>query len=218
MASSVQVLAEHGTGAVSDALDLLGHGGTGLAGLRRVSGSGSVAGPAYTLRYAPVEAGRSAPAGDFVDDVPEGAVVLIANGGRTHCTVWGDILSSVALRRGVAGTVIDGACRDVGESRALGYSLWSLAAYMKSGKHRVRLEAVQVGVVVAGTPVSPGDIVVADDSGALVVPATVLERTAETVLEVARVERLIRADLEDGVPLRETRARHGYNALGLAGR
>jgi regulator of RNase E activity RraA len=209
-ASAVEVLRQHGTGAVSDALDLLGHDG-GLCGLARQSGAGVTAGRAYTLRYSPVERGESGPAGDFIDDVPAGAVVVIANAGRTHCTVWGDILSEVAQLRGLAGTVIDGCCRDLGQIQALAYPLWSRGAYMKSGKNRVRLRAVQQRVELAGTLVDPGDLLCADDAGVVVVPAALAERTAALVLEVVAVEDMIRADMRRGVPLREARARHGYN-------
>nr|WP_308407854.1 hypothetical protein [Streptomyces somaliensis] len=151
-----------------------------------------------------------------MDDVPEGAVVLVANGGRGHCTVWGDLLAETALRRGVAGTVIDGACRDIGAIRELGYPLWSLSTYMKSGKNRVRLVSVQRPVTVFGVRVEPGDLVVGDDAGCLVVPAGMAEPTAQKVLQVARAEESIRADLAAGVPLREARRRSGYNTLGLA--
>ena len=197
----------HGTGAVSDALDLLG----GNGGLARQSGTGVVVGPAYTLQYRPVEPGERGPAGDFIDDVPAGVVVVVANGGRQYCTVWGDILAEVAQARGVAGTVIDGCCRDLGKIREFGYSLWSRASYMKSGKNRVRLMAVQVPVELAGTTVEPGDLVCADDSGVLAVPAGLAERAAGLVLEVVDVEARVRADVRAGVPLREARRRHGYN-------
>lgn len=209
-AGPAEVFRRHGTGAVSDALDLLGHDG-GLAGLARRSGAGVTVGPAYTLHYRPVQAGESGPAGDFIDDVPAGAVVVVANAGRQHCTVWGDILTEVAQRRGVVGTVIDGCCRDLGEIRALDYPLWSVGSYMKSGKNRVRLVAVQQPVEVAGTRVEPGDLVCADDAGVLVVPAALAERAAELVLEVIDVETRVRADAAAGLPLREARRRHGYN-------
>lgn len=202
---------------MSDALDMLGLGETGLLGLTRMSGvgGGAIAGPAYTLRFVPVEAGRAAPAADYIDDVPPGSVVVMANDGITYCTVWGDLLAVVALSRGIKGTVIDGMCRDLGEIRALGYPLWSKGSYMKSGKQRVRLEAVQVPVTVCGVRVEPGDLVVADDAGALTVPADAAEAVADRILKVAEVEAAIRRDLAEGVTLREARARHGYNALGL---
>ncbi|MEU0427447.1 RraA family protein [Streptomyces canus] len=200
---------------MSDAMDMLGCTDTGLPGLLRMSGADAVVGPAYTLQYVPVAHGEEAPAGDFIDAVPAGSVVVIANDGRTHCTVWGDILAEAALQRGVAGTIIDGACRDVGALRSLGYSLWSRAAYMKTGKHRVRLDALQKPITVCGVRVAPGDIVVADDAGALIVPAALAEATAEAVLKVHAAEEAIRAQLAAGVPLKEARRRNGYNALGM---
>lgn len=212
------VLAElnrHGTAAVSDALDLLGRGDTGLPGLRRMSGAGNVAGPAFTLGFVPVEPGAPAPAADYIDEVPPGSVVMVANGGRTDCTVWGDLLAVTAVRNGVAGTVIDGVCRDVGAIRETGYPLWSHGSYMKSGKNRTLLKTTQEPVTICGTTVRPGDIVVCDDAGCLVVPAELARRTAEAVREVALVEAAIRVELAAGVSLREARHRHGYHAVGL---
>jgi len=209
------LLRNGGTGAVSDALDLLGHNG-GLLGVARQSGNGVVVGPAYTLQYTPVEPGEKAPAGEFIDDVPAGSVVVVANEGRLYCTVWGDILSEVAQRRGVLGTVIDGACRDLSEIRELNYPLWSRASYMKSGKNRVRLAAVGEPVEVSRTVVQPGDLVCADDAGAVVVPQHLADQVAARLERVLEMEAKVRADIADGVPLREARRRHGYNLVALA--
>jgi regulator of RNase E activity RraA len=209
-----EVFARHGTAAVSDAMDLLALNG-GLLGLARRSGAGVVCGPAYTLRYVPGGAGDTGAAGEFIDDVPAGAVVVIANAGRMHCTVWGDILSEVAGRRAIAGAVIDGCCRDLGEIRALGFSVWSRGAYMKSGKNRVRLAAVQEPVDVADTLVRPGDMVCADDAGALAVPGDWVDRVVRQVERVARMEALVRADIAKGLPLREARRQHGYNMVAV---
>ncbi|HZB33775.1 MAG TPA: RraA family protein [Streptosporangiaceae bacterium] len=211
----IPLFREHGTGAVSDSLDLVGHNG-GLPGLARQSGVGVIVGPAYTLRYEPVAPGEPAPAGEFIDDVPAGSVVVIANAGRTHCTVWGDILSEVANRRGVVGTVIDGCCRDLGEIRALDYPVWSLGSYMKSGKNRVRLVAVAEPIDVCGTTVHPGDLVCADDAGVVIVPDRLVKETAANVAKVVTMEAGVRADIARGVPLREARRRHGYNLAPLA--
>jgi regulator of RNase E activity RraA len=208
--SALDRLRAAGTGAVSDALDLLGIDG-GLLGLARRSGTGTIAGPAWTLQFRPVADGEPGPAADFIDDVPAGAVVMVANGGRDYCTVWGDILTDVAQRRGLAGTVIDGCCRDLGEIRSSGYPLWSRGVYMKSGKNRVRLSALQVPVEIAGTVVGPGDVVCADDAGVLVVPADRLEQVMDQVDRVTGMEAEVRAAVAEGVPLREARRRHGYN-------
>ena len=66
---------------------------------------------------------------------------MLDNGGRENATVWGDILTWVAHARGIAGTVIDGACRDTHLSRELGYPIFSRSYSMRTGKDRVQVEA-----------------------------------------------------------------------------
>ena len=213
--AALEAFRRYGTSAVSDALDTLGSGGTGLPGVARVSGTAAVAGPAFTVRFTPVEPGEPGPAGEFVDEIPPGAVALIVNDPTVACTIWGDLLATTAQRNGVAGTVIDGFCRDVGAIRALDYPLWSRGAYMKSGKQRVRQVAMQEPVEACGTLVTPGDIVVADDSGCLVVPAALVGKVADEVLRIEAMEQRIRADLAAGMELRVSRRRNGYNTTGL---
>jgi regulator of RNase E activity RraA len=208
-------LTHHGTAAVSDALDVAGVSNT-LWGVQRLSGAGVVVGPAFTVRFEPVPDGVQAPAADFVDDVPPGSVVVIANEGR-HCTVWGDILAEVAVARGIGGTVIDGYCRDIDGIRELGYPMWARGAFMRSGKNRVRMAAMQEPVVVGADgdriTVHPGDVVVADGSGVVVVPAALADEVVHTVSRVAEMEQLVLAEVRAGTPLRVARARHGYNEV-----
>jgi regulator of RNase E activity RraA len=208
--------ADLSTATLSDALDLTGLEGC-LPGLSRLSGAGLVTGPAFTLRYAPAESPGDGNVGDFIDDVPPGSVVVIANSGRTDCTVWGDILSRVAVLRGLAGCVIDGVCRDVDGSRAAGFSIWARAAYMRTGKGRVKLVAVQEPVTVAGRPVSPGDLVCGDGSGALVIPAASAERVVGRAREIAAAEQAIVAETERGASLRDARSRFGYHRIAAGG-
>lgn len=213
---SWSALAAHGTATVSDALDLAGVSGC-LWGPRRLSGSGVVAGPAFTVHFEPVAAGEPGPAGDYIDDVPPGSVVVIAGGGR-HCTVWGDILTMTARTRGVAGTVIDGYCRDIDRTHDLGYSIWALGTFMRSGKNRVRMVATRVPVEIGADgdriTVQQGDVVCADGSGVVVVPAARLAETVDAVERVAEMERRVVADLRAGVALRDARTVHGYHAVG----
>ena len=70
------------------------------------------------MRMVPV-ATEAGTVGDYLDDVPAGDIVTIDNAGRPGATVWGDILTFVADKRGIGGTVIDGVCRDVGRSLEL---------------------------------------------------------------------------------------------------
>src|SRR5690606_8945964 len=84
---------------VSDALDFFGLPGS-AHGLSGVTGTFRFFGPAYTLRFAPVDKQDPGTVGDFIDDVLPGQVIVLDNGGRTDCTVWGGILSQIAQSRG----------------------------------------------------------------------------------------------------------------------
>jgi regulator of RNase E activity RraA len=213
MSDMVRELARLNTSAVSDALDRAGAPGS-LWGVQRMSGAGMVVGPAYTVTFEPVPEGERADAADYIDDVPAGAVIVLANAGP-HCTVWGDILAEVAVARSIAGTVIDGYCRDIDGIRELGYPVWARGAFMRSGKNRARMVAVGQPVTIGADgdqiTVHPGDLVAADGSGVVVVPAGLAAGVVDTVARVADVERLVLADVRSGVPLRAARAAHGYN-------
>jgi hypothetical protein len=127
------------TSGLSDAMDRLGIPGH-VAGVRATGTARSLCGPAYTVRYRPVQAiGETV--GDFIDDVPAGSVVVIDNQGRTDCTVWGGILTEAAHLRDLAGTVIDGICRDAQACDDVGYPLFARANWMRTGKDRVAIDA-----------------------------------------------------------------------------
>jgi regulator of RNase E activity RraA len=129
------------TPGVSDALDKLGIPGQCLGIAPLDNYRGTVVGPAFTVRY--VSCGQPAgTVGDFIDDVAPGDVVVIDNDGRTDCTVWGDIMTQYAGLRGVAGTVIDGVCRDVAKALGDGYPLFTRGRFMRTGKDRVEVAGV----------------------------------------------------------------------------
>jgi 4-hydroxy-4-methyl-2-oxoglutarate aldolase len=200
-----------GTTTVSDALDRLGVDGHVL-GIGPLDQSFSLAGRAYTILMAPVGE-RHGTVGDYVDDVEVGSVVVLDNRGRLDATVWGDLLTIVAHRRGLAGTVIDGVCRDTPRSIELGYPIFSRGTYMRTGKDRVQADAYQVPVSLGQVRVEPGDVLVGDADGVVVVP---LGRDAE-VLAVAReidaAEERIRAAVQGGARLDEARGQVGYHQL-----
>jgi 4-hydroxy-4-methyl-2-oxoglutarate aldolase len=200
------------TPTISDALDVLLLSG-GCLGLRPVVMGHKIAGPAFTVRYIPAGTEKTG-AGDFLDDVPAGSVVVLDNGGRTYCTVWGDLMTRVAKRNGVAGTVIDGVCRDVDLIRELSYPIFTRGAFMVTGKGRAQLASVQETVTIGDKSVQSGDIVIADDSGVVAVPRSRAEEVLRTAQDIhAREERIIRM-IEDGLTLKEARSREGYNQIG----
>ena len=200
-----------GTALLSDALDRLGRSGCAL-GLRPLSDGQYMIGRAFTIRY--VSAGYPpGTVGDYIDDVPPGSVVVLDNSGRTDCTVWGDILTAVAHSRGIAGTVIDGVNRDVDRALSLGYPIYSRGRYMRTGKDRVEVSGMQCPVTLGGVQVRPGDTIVGDSDGVVVLAADIAEEVMAMAAEVAATEASILSEALSGVPLREARRRHGYHTL-----
>jgi regulator of RNase E activity RraA/acyl carrier protein len=203
-----------GTTTLSDALDTLGIDG-GCQGIRAQFPGLGCFGPAYTVRFEPVASGERGPAADYIDDVPPNSVIVLDNGVRTFCTVWGDIITTCAVRRGIAGTVIHGSCRDIAGSRAHGYPLFAMGSFMKSGKNRVRMVARQVTVTVGATTIHPGDYVRADDDGVLAIPAGRLEEVLDVAGRVAAMEQRVLAAIATGSTLAEARRANGYDAFSL---
>lgn len=209
-----RALLDLGTAAVSDALDRLGLPGACL-GVLPVDPSFRMAGPARTVRYGPV--GRvKGTVGDFVDDVAPGAVVVLDNSGRLDATVWGDIMTELAHRNGIAGTVIDGVCRDTALCTELGYPVFSRGRHMRTGKDRVQVEGIDVPVTVGGVRVAPDDLLVGDRDGVVVVPGTAASEVLAVAREIDEVEQRIREAVRAGSSLREARAGLGYHGLQTA--
>ncbi len=209
--TNVQRAGKLDTATLSDALDKLGISGQCL-GIKPLDHAFSVTGRAFTLAYAPAgHPGGSV--GDFIDDVEPGSVIVIDNGGRPDATVWGDILTFTATQRGVAGSVIDGACRDTHLALKLGYPLYSRSYSMRTGKDRVQLEATQVAVTIGDARVTPGDLVRGDSDGVVAIPRAREEEVLAAAEEIHEAEERIRAAVASGMRLDEARKQQRYHTL-----
>src|SRR6185436_9080853 len=190
MDQNVQRASKLDTTALSDALDRLGIPGQCL-GIKPLDHRFRMAGRAFTLLYGPAGTPPGT-VGDFIDDVPEGSVIVIDNGGRENATVWGDILTMVAHRRNIAGTVIDGACRDTNLSREIGYPIFSRSYSMRTGKDRVQVEALNCAVNIGEARILPGDIVRGDADGVIAIPRAYENDVLAIAEEIDATEEKIR--------------------------
>ena len=199
------------TSTVSDALDRFGiHGG--CHGIFPVGPVEKMVGPAYTVRYVPTGAVKGT-VGDYIDHVSPGDVIALDNNGRVDCTVWGDILTVTAGLKGIAGTVIDGVCRDVPGIIKERYSIFSRGKFMMTGKDRVMVDAEQVMITIGKVQVKPGDLFVGDDSGVVVVPQEMIEPVLEAARKIDAAETAILEAVQSGTPLGEARKKYGYHKL-----
>ena len=199
------------TATLSDALDKLGIAGQ-CHRIQPRGGMFRMAGRASTLLYGPA-ANPPGTVGDYIDDVPPGSVVVLDNGGRENCTVWGDILTEIAHRRGLAGTVIDGVCRDVALCLQIGYPVFSRGHWMRTGKDRVQVEATNVPVNIGDARVQPGDIVRGDADGVVVLPHQHEEQVLDTAEQIEHAENAIREAVRAGMRLDEARKQFRYHQL-----
>lgn len=202
------------TPCVSDAMDRLGIPGGLLHAKPVVAGTGRVVcGPAFTVKYIPIGLEKKT-VGDFLDDVPAGNIVVIDNAGRDFCTVWGDIMSFYAEMKGVAGTLIDGVCRDVKVVKELNYPIYTTkGCYMVTGKDRVQIESFNQPVTVSDIQVCPGDLIMCDDNGTLRIPKEKAEEILTIAKEIEAKESGILAALKAGSTLAEARKQSGYHHL-----
>ena len=174
LAELTQGFLELSTPCVSDALDTM-RIRCGCAGLMPIIQGKKFVGPAFTVEYGPIGQVKTG-AGDYIDETKPGDVIVIANGAKTFCTAWGGLLSTVAKKKGVAGTVIDGVCRDVDVIREVDYPMYTKGHYMVTGKDRIQMLSYQKPISFCDIQVHPGDLVMADQSGVLIIPFNVAEK------------------------------------------
>ena len=208
----VSLFANSDTPGVSDALDKLGIPGQAFNIMPLANYDKTTVGPAFTVRYAPASKSPGS-VGDFIDDVAIGDFVVIDNGGRTDCTVWGDIMTQYARLRGITGTVIDGVCRDVNCAIDKDFPIFSSGRWMRTGKDRVQVEGVNEAISVGKVRVSPRDIIVADANGVVVIPRDRAREVASVARSIENSEEGIREMICNGSTIAEARDKFGYHTL-----
>lgn len=205
--SLVQRLESLDTCVLSDALESLGGYGA-VAGIRPMWDCGRIAGPARTVALRRLAPGESPPRGPhlgaraIVAGAP-GDVVVVSHGSRSDSAGWGGLLSAAALAAGLRGCLVDGACRDVDDAVALAFPLFARSATPATARGRTVEEAFDVPVALDGVTVRPGDYVVADRSGVVVVPVDVAAEVVAAAERMSAREQAMLAALRAGTPVTE---------------
>ncbi|MBV9523371.1 MAG: ribonuclease activity regulator RraA [Alphaproteobacteria bacterium] len=179
----------------------------GVAPLNRTAAR--FAGPAYTLRFIPAREDLATPASVAqkdnpqrlaIEDIPVGAVLVIDARGERRAGTLGDILAARLLQRGVAGVVSDGAMRDAPELEKMALPIF--CAGIAPPPSFNFLYPVDIGrpIGCGGAAVFPGDIVVGDGGGVVVIPRHLVLEVARDSVEQERLESFIRRRIDRGHP------------------
>jgi len=191
---------------VSDALESVGLP-PGQGGFQPLWGQPKLVGFAATVQLEPKAGGADHGGAHIlttaIAEAGPDAVMVVANAGRTDVSCWGGLVSLGAVRRGVRGVVADGACRDVGEAHDLDFPIYGRVAVPVTARGRLQQTSAGEPVKLGSVTVSPGDVVLADETGVVVIPRDRLEEVIEAAQAIEAREEAIASDVRAGVPLHE---------------
>ncbi len=205
VSGTAETLARFDTGLISDALERI-QGPRVALGLRALSTKPRrIAGPAITVELGPLEAGNTQVhlGARAIDSARRGDVIVVANEGRLDVAAWGGLLSAGAEARAVEAVVIDGACRDVDDLWDLELEVFCKGVVPLTARGRITQKSFNEPVCISGVEASPGDWVVGDASGIVIVPAGHVEEVLSTAQQLALREADMRHAILAGEPVAE---------------
>lgn len=137
---------------------------------------------------------------EAIDAAEEGDVLVINNDGGTHVAPWGELATLSCINRGISGVVIDGAVRDADDIRKMGFPIFARATVPNAGEPKGMGE-INTEITCCGCSVRPGDWIVGDESGVVVIPCERAYEIARRAMEVKKTEERIREEIRRGATL-----------------
>ena len=194
------------TSTLANALDDAGLHRNVIATIKAVAPGMRFAGPAITVREVAGEPGAYASEdfkiGAILDAAGPGDVIVIDLGGAL-CSTWGGMASLAATVKGVAGLLVDGGVRDLEEMIAFDFAVFARHLVPTTGRGRLKVEAIGEPVEIDGVTVAPGDIIVADGTGAVCLPQAAAEEIVSRAEALQRDDEAAVAEIQRGLSFSE---------------
>lgn len=178
--------------------------------LRPLTNDSRFVGPALTVRLEP---GNQVDCLDALAVAEPGDVIVVDAAGETETSIWGGLMSGLCLMKGVVGAVVDGGIRDTDETRDLGFQIFSKSIVPRSTHTPFsgRMEPIEINVPIqcAGQLVNPGDLVLADEIGVVVIPLAKAADVLRAAESQANKEEQTRQKIREGRTVSELLAEFG---------
>jgi regulator of RNase E activity RraA len=210
MTSTLETLRNVTTGTITTMLLKKGIRRSWMAGAMPLGFSGKrVVGPAFTMRFVPVREDLATPASwsnpissrAAIEDMPEGCVAIADAMGVTGAGIFGDILCMRMVKRGVSALVTDGAMRDKHGVLGTGLPVWCGGVSAPASVAQLTFVGWGEPIGCGGCAIFPGDIIVADDDGAVVIPQALVDYVANEGAEHELLESWLVQEVEKGAKL-----------------
>jgi len=148
-----------------------------------------------------------------IDSASAGDVIIIDNRGDINNNCWGEILSMGAKMKGVSGVVVDGAARDIDACEEFSFPVYARGTVPITARGRIMEESVNEVVRIGDVQVRPGDIVMADVNGVVIIPVEKLDEVLEAAEEILKKEEAMVEELRKGVPIMEVDRKYSYETM-----
>ena len=199
---------------LSDALDKIGIRGA-VIGIRPLFGMPKVIGRAVTIKMTAagmVKSKRHLGIDAIVTAAP-GDVIAIDNRGDLYNNCWGEILSCAAKKKGILGVFIDGAARDIDVCQEIAFPVFARGVVPITARGRIMQEDFNCVIRLGDVQVRPGDILVGDTNGLVVIPPEKIEEVISAAEDIFEKEELMKADILKGMDILEVDSKYNYEQM-----
>jgi len=199
---------------LSDAMDKVGVRGA-VIGIRPLYDCPRIVGRAVTIKVTAAGMLKSKHhlGVQAIDSSEEGDIIVIDNRGDLNNNCWGEVLSMGAKMKGVSGVVVDGAARDIDMCNEFEFPVYARGTIPITARGRIMQESFNAVIRIGDVQVRPGDIVMADINGVVVIPVEKVDEVLEAAEDIFKKEAAMVRDLKNGVSMLEVDHKYSYENM-----